>query len=1258
MKRIPLNKTICLLLCLILIAVGLPTSAIQSGVNILAEQEHVADPIVTDQTISENKIESVDVEQLKIKNPDEKTFSELQKMKVDISSLPDFINADNAIKKGHVNRVKSKESNLNTVVYQNTDGTETTYVFMQPVKYIDEYGNVKDKSDKITSITDSTYSYGVLNNNTKIYFPEKSSNGTKIQYKDYLIHMSPVSNLSSSPKYIDENNILYPDVFGTNTSLLYQSNLVGIKEYIILEKNIGKNEFDFVLTTNNLIPTQINNVWYLKNTADETIVSFGNIIINDSAGNIVEGTMNITPTEQKNKYDVKIVVPQEFLSSENTVYPVYVDPSTTVFEKSYYSYYDDNGNYQTIEYNAITDTGLYSTTTGYALAVSISSYHNLGFYSGSEGKVIYKLYDFYGEYGKFKELTSDQIDFVKLYIKVGSGTATKLTVNPMTSTWDKNSYGDDPIAICESTLWDAYSTSISHSLNIGADSREYAINITDIVKGWADYNNNSSTAAYKNPENGFVLKCNLTSSSRGVTAIQQRSSFNNVYYVIDTNPTVGNCYINNVSTGKFLQGNDDLKVNTSKYTTSSKLKWNFEHLGGNRYYIRSLYDTIYVLHGSGKNLNLASLPNIPSNEFIWYVNPASGGGVIIKNAYSGFVLKYDDSKDPKLSLDTEMRPSDDNYKQTVWGIYEVSNYVKLNSFTFSNTDWLSIGSSKSSTLSKYPQNASWSSYNDFYWRSDNDSVATVNDVGKVTGVSNGCARITAIHKSTELAYTIVVTVGQMVSDGKYYIQNVDSSNFVDIDGPSTAEGTLIHQWRYHHDDQAKWILNYVSSGYYTIKSPYSGKYISVKGASNYAGASIEQVTSINSASKWKITKTLSGNYKLTAQCGENQRLSLLVPKNSEVGTYLIHSKYSADKDYCDEWNLYSLDSMFTDGIGISDDSNYFIMNVNTGKYMGLETNSDAPLTNVIISPYANTNMQKWKTEKNNSTGKFQFISSNSASKKVLDVTGNNVDIYTDSNLDCQQFVIQRINWAPYEGTYIIKNGSRYVTADANNNVCMSNNFDDRSVWSIKPATKKDADLYNFKYEGFDTTETESDFKNTFYALGYRTYSLTNWEAKVALNNMTRDSIFIFRGHAGGGRIAFYNNDGKDNGRIYASSNVNTENCGYIGILDDNKLADLRCAIFLGCSTGRTNQYGENLLESTHNKGAHFVLGTLDTTITQNSNAFLTNFLYAVQDNPSISIQGAIIYALNETGENVLWPSYGYTGQYPVVYIGDIYQNFN
>lgn len=898
MKKMNHYRAISFILSLVLVVISLPISAaVDSNVTDIEEtvrEANINDPVVIDPIMAKQELESADIEQLKNLNSDEKTFSELKIMSVDVASLPDFIDSAKALQKGHVNRVRSKEPNLSTVVYQNNDGTETTYIFMRPVKYVDANGDVRDKSRAISSVTDTTYSYAMLENSTKVYFPKAITGGSKIQYKNYSIIMSPKSDVSSAPTYIDENTIVYGNVFGANTLIRYQTRLNGLKEDIVLIKNVDQNEFDFELKLEGLSPILINNIWYLIDSSEDVVASLGDIIISDSAGNSTEGTMTISNSDERDKYNVKITVPSEFLYSETTVYPVYVDPSTYIMEMDMYSYYDEYGVEYYDYYDAIQDTGLYSTSAAATLAQSNQGRHKLGYYSSANGKIIYKLYDFFGEYGKYKTLESSQIGNAFLYITVYSGTAATVTVNPMTSTWSTSAVGENPIAISDSTLWSSYSTAISSSLTLDSTSGERAINITEIVRGWADYNNGESTAAYNNPANGFVLSSNATASYRDIASVEDNDT--DIYVVMDTNSRAGSYYITNSYTGGFLRRKYGTSVDISKYTESDDIRWYLEYIGNNKYYIRSMYNKNYALYGSGSSVSLSYMPDTPTDNYVWTVNYATGGGMIFTNVGTEKVLKHNGSS---LSLSTALSSGNADYKQTVWAITAQSEYVNLTSFSITNVEWISVGSTVNSVITATPSNSTYSAVGWFDWESSYSDVATVDSNGRITAIGKGYTIIKVTHRPTGKIYKFTVVIDQLVTNGFYQIRNVDSEKYIELEGPSTSDGTYIQQGEFYTNTYAKWNFIYSGLGYYYIKSAYSNKYLSVCNPITSSSLAIIQTSSSSDACKWKISVTNDGNYIFVSKMTEKV---ISLPYSTDTnGIDLQQITYTNDNSYIDEW---------------------------------------------------------------------------------------------------------------------------------------------------------------------------------------------------------------------------------------------------------------------------------------------------------------------------------------------------------------------
>lgn len=352
-----------------------------------------------------------------------------------------------------------------------------------------------------------------------------------------------------------------------------------------------------------------------------------------------------------------------------------------------------------------------------------------------------------------------------------------------------------------------------------------------------------------------------------------------------------------------------------------------------------------------------------------------------------------------------------------------------------------------------------------------------------------------------------------------------------------------------------------------------------------------------------------------------------------------------------------------DSLGITDRKLYYIMNYSSHRFLSLESSSDSNLTNVYTRVRSTSTLSRWKTEKQ-SNGTYQLISNYSSSGKVLDVTGTNIDIYTDNNANYQKFSIYRVNSGTYQGYYYIRYNQYYVAQDSDYNVYLTTSLNGRAVWSFMEVEKEDADLFSFKYTGFDTTANNTLFSSVLGSLGYDKFAWTNDTASDAYNYMKNmDDVFVFRGHGEAGIIEFRNSSGVSSGAISVNSAVCSRYAvgsdrQYINSFGKNELEQLRVVLYIGCSTGTTITVGGvtyDLLSSTYNKGAQFVLGTSQTVYTPDSDAFLKGFLETLDDNSNVI--SCIQAGIESAGNNVLYED-GSRGQYPIVYVGDTIQYLN
>lgn len=155
-------------------------------------------------------------------------------------------------------------------------------------------------------------------------------------------------------------------------------------------------------------------------------------------------------------------------------------------------------------------------------------------------------------------------------------------------------------------------------------------------------------------------------------------------------------------------------------------------------------------------------------------------------------------------------------------------------------------------------------------------------------------------------------------------------------------------------------------------------------------------------------------------------------------------------------------------------------------------------------------------------------------------------------------------------------------------------------------------------------------------------------------------MFVSRGHGNAGIISFYDSDSVCTGALAVNSSVCNrypvgDDRAYIDAIEKNGFASLRMVLYIGCSTGVDITVGGrtyNLVDSTFEKGAHFVLGTTETVYTPDSNAFLEGFLSELLKNQSD------IYTCIQSGVAKAGTVPSESGSYPLYYVGDSCQYLN
>ncbi|MBO4452489.1 MAG: hypothetical protein J5793_00995, partial [Clostridia bacterium] len=227
--------------------------------------------------------------------------------------IPATMDYETAFGKGHVKRMYDEESDLNTAVFLNGDGSRSLYLFYENIKYVDESGVVRDKSN---ALSESEGGYENEANDLKVRYGKSVTEGVKLSFDKYEIVMTPVEASQSAgpalPKSDEKsgeiNGVTYANVFGEGTSVVYTQSLSGVKEDIVLEYDTGKRRFSFCVKTNGARLEQAadesGKIYVVDPETGKRISELSGITAWDSAGLYAKGKYTLGDGANENEYIV------------------------------------------------------------------------------------------------------------------------------------------------------------------------------------------------------------------------------------------------------------------------------------------------------------------------------------------------------------------------------------------------------------------------------------------------------------------------------------------------------------------------------------------------------------------------------------------------------------------------------------------------------------------------------------------------------------------------------------------------------------------------------------------------------------------------------------------------------------------------------------------------------------------------------------------------------------------------------------------
>ena len=242
-------------------------------------------------------------------------------------NLPFAMTETDAALEGLIGRVKDAERDLHSVVFANADGGLTLYYYNEPIKYVDEDGNIRDKSNKLSTRLDGNFE--TVASDIQAIFPKQFSDGITLRKGEWELGLTPAGSFTASGTLsADQTTVTYARDLVTR----YQYNLtsMGFKEDIVVNRYTGQTHYSFVLKTHGLTPVNQYGTWVLVDESNTVRACIGDVIIfTADERNNTFGELQVEEVIAGQEYRLTIVLDADWLADEATVYPITIDPALT-----------------------------------------------------------------------------------------------------------------------------------------------------------------------------------------------------------------------------------------------------------------------------------------------------------------------------------------------------------------------------------------------------------------------------------------------------------------------------------------------------------------------------------------------------------------------------------------------------------------------------------------------------------------------------------------------------------------------------------------------------------------------------------------------------------------------------------------------------------------------------------------------------------------------------------------------------------------
>lgn len=565
-----------------------------------------------------------------------------EKNTVSISEVPDNIKSlipDPTADKIVIESEAEDEAELFTLHTINSEtGEGTITVHSVPIKYVDSTGKMQfiDTSMKPIAATERLQSGFIYRNAANSFLVEFGNTAFKgINFNNaftYEVNSNTGSSIFSQKQnghILAENGhekVIYPNAFGPDTKIEYINTENGLKENIILDKYAGQNRFEFIFRSDTYVPVLTENGANIlivnKDTPEKVEYRFLSLYAYDSydpAKHLAQQgsdfrhmneDLHYELTDNENgTYTIAVIVPEEYLSHPDIVYPVTIDPSITTVSS--------NSNAQDTFVDAGAPNSYSNGSLDYIRFGKANGYKKFGYHrftslpSLPKGANITSAYlKFTFRYGQTTPTASSGIKFWTLKVTSHQWDESSLT-------WNNQPYGSSgpttPITYNGSYLdyVNANITNIVQSWYGG--SQNYGIDFTYSNEDYNDYN--SVVSSEGGAQDAPVLTINYT-----------------VYGTTSGITTGETYYIRNVYSGKYLDADQSLNNNViqNDYHGNSNQQWRVVYQGDGLYKLYNHYSLYsggrYCLDLVGLSDNNIDLYYNRDNDYVLFNIISNGDG--------------------------------------------------------------------------------------------------------------------------------------------------------------------------------------------------------------------------------------------------------------------------------------------------------------------------------------------------------------------------------------------------------------------------------------------------------------------------------------------------------------------------------------------------------------------------------------------------------------------------------------------------------